>query len=59
MRSAFVAGCLVWVTGLATALRFGRRVVAGTALRAVSFVAGLALVGFGAHFAIRAIREVL
>jgi hypothetical protein len=32
---------------------------AGRFLRAVSVAAGLALIGFGAHFAYQAIRELL
>ena len=55
--AALAAGCLLWVTGLATALHFGRRVAAGGLLRAVSVAAGLALIGFAVNFALKAIRE--
>ena len=57
--AALALGCLLWVTGLSTALHFGRRVAGGSFLRAVSVLAGLALLGFGVQFAVRAIREVL
>jgi len=55
---SLAAGCLLWVVGLSAALHFGRRVAAGVVQRAVSVTAGLTLIGFGAHFALKAIREV-
>jgi len=56
---SLVAGCLLWIVGLSVALHFGRRVAGDGLLRAVSMTAGLALVGFGAHFGLKAIREVM
>lgn len=52
-------GCLIWTTSVATALHFGRRVAGGRALRAVSVLAGVALLGFGVEFAWRAARELI
>lgn len=56
---SLAAGCLLWVAGLSAALHFGRRAAGGGFLRAVSMSAGLALIGFGAHFALKAVREVM
>lgn len=51
---ALVAGCLLWILALSCALHYGRRLVQGPALRAVSVVAGITLIGFGASFAMKA-----
>ena len=52
--ASLATGCLLWVTALAAALHYGRRVARGPALRVVSGIAGLALLGFGVRFAIQA-----
>jgi threonine/homoserine/homoserine lactone efflux protein len=51
---SLAAGCLLWVLTLSTLLHFGRRVARGAALRWVSVVAGVALIGFGVQFALKA-----
>jgi len=56
---ALVLGCLLWIIGLSAVLHFGRRLIGGGFMRAVSMTAGLALIGFGAQFALKAIREVM
>jgi len=56
--ASLAAGCLLWVLGLACALHLGRRVARGPALKVVSALAGLVLIGFGAQFAWKALREV-
>jgi len=56
--ASLVAGCLLWTLGLASALHFGRRVARGPALKVVSALAGLVLIGFGVQFAWKAIREI-
>jgi len=56
---SLVVGCLLWIAALSVALHFGRRVAGGGFLRTVSMTAGLALFGFGTHFALKAIREVM
>lgn len=53
--AAIVLGLLIWVIGLSTALHYGRRVVRGRALRFVSLAAGVSLIGYGAHFALKAL----
>lgn len=52
---SLAGGCLLWCTGLAAALHFGRQVARGPWLRAISVVAGLALLGYGVDFAVRAL----
>jgi threonine/homoserine/homoserine lactone efflux protein len=52
---SLATGCLLWCAGLAAALHFGRQVARGRALRVVSVLAGLALIGFGIDFAVKAI----
>jgi threonine/homoserine/homoserine lactone efflux protein len=51
---SLAAGCLLWVLTLSTVLHFGRQVAGGGALRWVSGVAGVALLGFGLQFAVKA-----
>jgi threonine/homoserine/homoserine lactone efflux protein len=51
---SLMTGCLIWVVLLAAGLHFGRSLVRGPALRIVSAVAGLSLIGFGLQFALRA-----
>src|SRR5262245_3282173 len=52
---SLACGCLLWCAGLAAALHFGRQLARGRALRVVSILAGLALIGFGVDFAIKAV----
>ncbi len=52
--ASLMLGCLLWVALLSAALHFGRAFVRGPALRIVSAVAGLSLIGFGLQFALRA-----
>jgi len=56
---ALALGCLLWTTSVAGALHYGRRVAGGRALRVVSALAGVALLGFGVDFAWRAVRELI
>jgi threonine/homoserine/homoserine lactone efflux protein len=56
---ALALGCLLWTTSVAVALHYGRRVAGGKALRAVSGLAGVALLGFGVDFAWRALQELI
>jgi threonine/homoserine/homoserine lactone efflux protein len=53
--ASLAGGCLLWCAGLAVALHYGRQLARGPALKIVSVVAGLALIGFGIDFAIKAI----
>jgi threonine/homoserine/homoserine lactone efflux protein len=52
---SLATGCLLWCAGLAAALHYGRQVARGRALKVISILAGLALIGFGIDFAIKAI----
>jgi threonine/homoserine/homoserine lactone efflux protein len=54
---SLAAGCLLWCFLLAAALHFGRRAARGPALKVVSALAGLVLIGFGVQFAWKALRE--
>jgi threonine/homoserine/homoserine lactone efflux protein len=56
--ASLASGCLVWCFGLALALHYGRRVARGAGLKLVSFAAGVALIGFGLRFLVKAIREI-
>lgn len=56
--ASLAAGCLLWTLGLACALHFGRRAARGPALKIVSALAGLVLIGFGVQFAWKALGEV-
>lgn len=56
--ASLAAGCLLWTLGLASALHFGRRVARGPALKIVSTLAGLVLIGFGVQFAWKALLEI-
>jgi len=55
---SLVAGCLIWVVSLAAALHYGRRVARGPVLRFISVAAGLTLIGFGVHFALKAVLAI-
>lgn len=56
--ASLLAGCLLWILGLASALHFGRRVARGPVLKVISALAGLVLIGFGVQFGWKAIREI-
>lgn len=53
--ASLAGGCLLWCAGLAAALHYGRQMARGRALKVISVLAGLALIGFGIDFAIKAI----
>src|SRR6266850_1536653 len=53
--ASLAGGCLLWCAGLAAALHYGRQVARGRAIKVVSILAGLALIGFGIDFAVKAI----
>ena len=52
---SLATGCLLWCAALAAALHYGRQMARGRALRVVSVIAGLALIGFGIDFAVKAL----
>jgi threonine/homoserine/homoserine lactone efflux protein len=54
--ASLMTGCMIWVLGLSFLLHRGRRLVHGLVLRLLSAAAGLALIGFAVHFAIKALR---
>lgn len=56
--AALWCGLILWVVALTAALHHGRRFAGGRGLRAVTLLAGVSLVGFGAHFALKALRAI-
>ncbi len=53
--ASLIAGCMIWVLLLSFLLHRGRRLIRGPVMRVLSAAAGLALIGFGVHFAIKAL----
>jgi threonine/homoserine/homoserine lactone efflux protein len=56
--AALCSGLMLWVVALAAALHHGRRFVGGRGLRAATLLAGVSLIGFGAHFALKALEAI-
>jgi len=52
------SGILCWVTFVAILIRVGRRFVTDQAMRWISGIGGVALLGFAAWFAIQALRSI-
>jgi threonine/homoserine/homoserine lactone efflux protein len=52
--ASLVTGCMIWVVLLSFLLHHGRRLIRGPVIRLLSAAAGLVLIGFGVHFAIKA-----
>ncbi|MGH9798031.1 MAG: LysE family transporter, partial [Candidatus Polarisedimenticolia bacterium] len=56
--AAICCGLMLWVAALAAVLHQGRRFAGGRGLRAVTLAAGFSLIGFGAHFALKALEAI-
>jgi threonine/homoserine/homoserine lactone efflux protein len=52
--AAIVCGLTLWNVALSGALHLGRRAAPGRVLRFAGMAAGVSLIGFGAHFAVKA-----
>ena len=52
-----IVGVIAWFFTLSLLLHWGRRFINETAMRYISLIAGLVLIGFGVHFGYRAIAS--